>query len=75
MTEPGPGAGGGRDTSPTGGGGSKAPLVVFGGMILIGLVSLLVVLISDCRRDEPYLEPEQIQRGTPDRVPPPPGQR
>ena len=51
---------------------SKAPFVVFGGMLAIGLTGLLTVLISDCRRDEPYLDPEQIQPGDPGRVPPPP---
>ena len=52
--------------------GRKAPFVVFGGMIAIGLTGLLAVLINDCRRDEPYLDPELIQPGDPGRVPPPP---
>jgi hypothetical protein len=52
--------------------GSKAPFVVFGGMIAIGLTGLLAVLISDCMRDEPYMDPVEIRKGSPDRVPPPP---
>lgn len=53
-------------------GSSMAPLVVFGGMIAIGLAGLLVVLISHCRRDEPYLDSDRIEQGDPGRVPPPP---
>jgi hypothetical protein len=51
---------------------SKAPFVVFGGILAIALTSVLAVLIYDCQRDEPYLEPEAIEPGSPDRVPPPP---
>ncbi len=54
---------------------SKAPFVVFGAMIAIGLTGLLTVFISDCMRDEPYLEPELIRPGDPGRVPPPPPER
>ena len=57
--------------APTDGSGSKAPLVVFGCMIFIGVVTLLIVLVNHCRRDEPYLDPQEIERGTPERVPPP----
>ena len=49
----------------------KAPLVIFGAMILIALVGLLVVLISHCRRDEPYLDSDQVPPGQPGRVHPP----
>ncbi|HUS64277.1 MAG TPA: hypothetical protein VMZ28_07025 [Kofleriaceae bacterium] len=35
-------------------------------------MALLIVFVNHCRRDEPYLDPEEIQRGTPERVPPPP---
>jgi hypothetical protein len=65
---------GGPKKGPTEGSGSKAPLVVFGGMIFIGVVALLIVFVNHCRRDEPYLDPQEIERGTPDRVPPPPPQ-
>ena len=49
---------------------SRAPLVVFGAMIAIGLTGLLFVLITHCQRDEPYMDPVEIKAGTPDRVPP-----
>ena len=55
--------------------GSKAPFVVFGGMIVIGLTGLLAVLITDCMRDEPYMDPVEIRPGDPARVPPPPPDR
>lgn len=58
--------------APTDGSGSKAPLVVFAGMILIGVVAVSIVLINHCNRDEPYLDLEEIPQGTPERVPPPP---
>ena len=44
-------------------------------MILIGLAGLLAVLITHCQREEPYMDPEEIKQGTPDRVPPPPPDR
>lgn len=50
---------------------SKAPLVVFGGMLAIALAGLLIVLISHCRRDEPYMDPDRIERGQPGHVYPP----
>jgi hypothetical protein len=49
-----------------------APWLVLGSMLAVALISLLVVLIYDCRRQEPYLDPEPIQPGDPGRVPPPP---
>jgi hypothetical protein len=49
---------------------TKAPFVVFGGMILIGLTGLLAVLISDCQREQPYMDPVEIKQGDPGRVPP-----
>ena len=49
---------------------SKAPFVVFGGMVLIGLSGLLAVFIYDCQRDEPYMDPVEIRPGEPGRVPP-----
>jgi hypothetical protein len=59
-------------SGPTDAGGSKAaPIAVFGGMIVIALIGLLVVLISHCRRDEPYLDSDQIPPGQPGRVHPP----
>ena len=50
---------------------SKAPFGVFGGMIVIGLSGLIAVLVSDCRREDPYLDPQTIEKGNPDRVVPP----
>jgi hypothetical protein len=47
---------------------SKAPFVVFGGMLLIALATVLTVLITHCQRDEPYLDPEEIAPGRPGRV-------
>jgi hypothetical protein len=49
---------------------SKAPFVVFGGMILIGISGLLAVFIYDCQREEPYMDPVEIRPGSPDRVVP-----
>lgn len=46
--------------------------MVFGGMLAIGLIGLLIVLISHCQRDEPYLDSQGIEQGNPDRVVPPP---
>ena len=57
---------------PTDGSGSRAPLVVFAGMVGIGIVAVTIVLVSHCQRDEPYLDSDPIQQGTVDRVPPPP---
>jgi hypothetical protein len=54
---------------------SKAPFVVFGGMILIGLTGLLAVLITDCQREDPYMDTVEIRPGDPARVPPPPPER
>ena len=44
-------------------------------MILIALAGLCAVLITHCQREEPYMDPEEIKAGTPDRVPPPPPDR
>lgn len=49
--------------------------MVFGGMIAIGLTGLLAVLISNCLREDPYMDPVEIRQGSPDRVPPPPPDR
>jgi hypothetical protein len=50
-------------------GSSKAaPIAIFGGMISIALVGLIVVLIYNCRRDEPYLDPDKIEYGQPGHV-------
>ena len=46
--------------------------MVFAGMFGIGIVAVAIVLINHCQREEPYLDPQEIERGTPDRVPPPP---
>jgi len=54
---------------------SKAPFVVFGGMIAIGLTGLLSVLISNCMREEPYMDTVEIKQGDPGRLPPPPPDR
>ena len=62
----------GPKKAPTEGSGSRAPLVVFAGMVGIGVVAVAIVLINHCQREEPYLDPQEIERGTPDRVPPPP---
>jgi hypothetical protein len=59
-------------------GGSRwAPLVVFGGIVAIGLTGTLVVLINHCQREEPYLDsiridwdPEHVRP-----IPPPKRQR
>lgn len=48
-----------------------APIAVFGGMILIALVGLIVVLVYNCRREEPYLDPSRIEHGQPGHVYPP----
>ena len=48
-----------------------APIAVFGGMFLIALVGLIVVLVYNCRRDEPYLDPSPIRPGQPGHVYPP----
>lgn len=59
-------------------GSSKAaPIAIFGGMITIALVGLIVVLVYNCRRDEPYLDSDKIAPGQPGHVypkadPPPP---
>jgi hypothetical protein len=45
--------------------------VVFGGMIFIGLVGLIVVLIYNCNREDPYLDPDRIEEGQPGHVYPP----
>jgi hypothetical protein len=47
---------------------SKAPFVVFGGMLLIALVTVLTVVVVHCQREEPYLDPEEIAPGQPGRV-------
>jgi hypothetical protein len=44
-------------------------------MILIALAGLCAVVITHCQRDAPYMDPEEIRPGTPDRVPPPPPDR
>jgi hypothetical protein len=45
-----------------------APFAVFGGMILIALIGLIVVLVYNCRREEPYLDPSPIEHGQPGHV-------
>ena len=40
-----------------------APIAVFGGMIVIALIGLIVVLVYNCRREEPYLDPSPIEPG------------
>jgi hypothetical protein len=50
---------------------SKAPLVVFGGILLIALATVLAVVIGHCTREEPYLDPEEIRPGHPGRIYPP----
>lgn len=45
-----------------------APIAVFGGMIVIALVGLIVVLVYNCRREEPYLDSDKIQPGQPGHV-------
>lgn len=52
-------------------GGNRAPIVVFAGMLTIAITCLTIVLVSNCRRDQPYLDPVEIRPGSPDRVPPP----
>lgn len=47
---------------------SKAPFVVFGGMLLIAVSTVLAVAIGHCQREEPYLDPEEIRPGQPGRV-------
>jgi len=47
---------------------SRAPFVVFGGILLIALASVLAVVIGHCTREEPYLDPEEIRPGQPGRV-------
>ena len=48
-----------------------APIAVFGGMILIALIGVIVVLVYNCRREEPYLDPSRIEHGQPGHVYPP----
>jgi hypothetical protein len=45
-----------------------APIAVFGGMIVIALIGLIVVLVYNCRRDEPYLDSSPIKPGQPGHV-------
>ena len=40
-------------------------------MLTIAITCLTIVLVSNCRRDQPYLDPVEIRPGSPDRVPPP----
>jgi hypothetical protein len=47
------------DAPPT----KAAPIAVFGGMIVIALIGLIVVLVYNCRREEPYLDPTPIEPG------------
>lgn len=42
---------------------SMAPLVVFGGMGLIGVSTVAVVAIGHCQRDEPYMDSVILDRG------------
>ena len=49
---------------------SKAPFVVFGGMLLIALCTVLAVVIGHCTREEPYLDADEIAPGQPGRVHP-----
>jgi hypothetical protein len=55
--------------------GSRAPYIVFGTILLIGLSCLGVVIVSDCNRDQPYQDAEYVRPGTPPppSLPPPPG--
>lgn len=48
-----------------------APIAVFGGMIVIALIGLIVVLVYNCRREEPYLDPSPIEPGQAGHVYPP----
>ena len=57
-----------RDSNPVTQGGSKAPFVIYGGIFLIGLSTVLMVLISHCNREDPYLDPKFV----PPKTPPPP---
>jgi hypothetical protein len=52
-------------------GSRTAPFVVFGAMLLVAITSLTWVLIHHWKRDQPYLDPQEIRPGTVDRVPPP----
>jgi hypothetical protein len=54
---------------------ARAPLVIYGGMALIALVCVGAVLIYDCRREAPYLDPEGVRPGDPPppSLEPPPG--
>lgn len=38
-----------------------APLVVFGGILAIGLTTTSVVLIKHCQREQPYLDAVHIR--------------
>jgi hypothetical protein len=55
------------DAPPT----KAAPIAVFGGMIVIALIGLIVVLVYNCRREEPYLDPTPIEPGQAGHVYPP----
>jgi len=49
-----------RDADPKGGS-RWAPIVVFGGILVIGIVSVSVVLAMHCNRDDAYLDPVKIR--------------
>jgi hypothetical protein len=53
--------------------GSKAPLVVYGGIFGIGLLCVGMVVIYDCQRDEPYQDAVEVRPGDPPplSIPPP----
>jgi len=40
-------------------------------MFVIALIGLIVVLVYNCRREEPYLDPTRIEHGQPGHVYPP----
>jgi hypothetical protein len=45
-----------------------APLVVFGGILTIAVVGLSIIGVSQCRREEPLMNPVIMAPGNPDRL-------
>lgn len=45
--------------------GSKAPFVIWGSMVAIGVLCVGMVVVYDCQRTEPYQDAEEVRPGDP----------
>lgn len=54
--------------------GARAPLIVFGTIIAIAATGVTIVLVNDCRREQPYQDADWVRPGSPPppSLPPPP---